>query len=226
MAAGAPTGHRETKAPPRARDTRAASTRSHRSLICPALATGGPACAASPPASTVEPPTAVANALEDLDHHLDLRIMTAMTRGSFPPPQLDTSTATEAHRALAADGSTAAEENRGTPPRRPPMRELGAQTKTPVAPSLPPSDRDPCGSEERRRRRFDKSSSKASLATAAALTSPATSDPVTTPSAAISPTAEAPMAAPPAAMPEVPVAAPAPAPEAKPSDAPATALAR
>ena len=82
---------------------------------------------ASPLVSTAELPAAVANALEDLDHHLDLRIMIAMARGSFPPPQSDTSTATEAHRALTADESTAAEENRGTPPRRPPMRELGAR---------------------------------------------------------------------------------------------------
>ena len=82
---------------------------------------------ASPPASTAEPPAAVANALEDLDHHLDLRIMIAVARGSFPPLQSDTSTATEAHRALAVDGSTAVEENRGTPPCRPPVRELGAR---------------------------------------------------------------------------------------------------
>ena len=69
----------------------------------------------------------MANALEDLDHHLDLRIMTAVAQESFPPLQSDTSTTTEAHWALAVDGSTAAEENRGTPPRRPPMRELDAR---------------------------------------------------------------------------------------------------
>ena len=58
----------------------------------------------------------MANALEDLDHHLDLRIMIAVARGSFSPLQSDTSTAMGAHQALAVDGSTAAEENRGTPP--------------------------------------------------------------------------------------------------------------
>ena len=71
---------------------------------------------ASPPASTAEPPAAAANALEDLDHHLDLRIMTAVARGSFPPPQLGTSTAMKAHSQLAAGRSTTGREKQGNTP--------------------------------------------------------------------------------------------------------------
>ena len=75
----------------------------------------------------LEPPIAVANTLGKLWPPLDPTDAVAVTRGSFSPLQSDTSTATGAHRALTADGSTAAEENRGTPPpRRPPKRELGA----------------------------------------------------------------------------------------------------
>ena len=69
----------------------------------------------------------MANALEDLDHHLDLRIMTAMARGSFPPPQSDTSATAGAHCELAAGGGTAAGETEGFLPHRPPVRELGAR---------------------------------------------------------------------------------------------------
>ena len=101
--------------------------RNRRSLICPALATGGPACVTSPPASTAEPPAAVANVLEDLDHHLDLRIMIAVARGSFSPLQSDTSATAGAHSELAAGGGTAAGEIEGFLPHRPPVRELGAR---------------------------------------------------------------------------------------------------
>ena len=75
----------------------------------------------------LEPPITVANTLGKLWPPLDPTDVVTMTRESFSPLQSDTSTATGAHRALAADGSTAAEENRGTPPPRlPPKRELGA----------------------------------------------------------------------------------------------------
>jgi len=97
-------------------DAFAVHPRNHRSLICPALATGGPACATSPPASTAEPPAVVANALEDLDHHLDLRIMIAVARGSFSPHQSDTSATAGAHSKLAAGRSTAAGKTGEHPP--------------------------------------------------------------------------------------------------------------
>jgi len=64
----------------------------------------------------LEPPIAVANTLGKLWPPLDLTDAVTVTWGSFSPLQSDTSTATGAHRVLAADGSTAAEENRGTPP--------------------------------------------------------------------------------------------------------------
>ena len=75
----------------------------------------------------LEPPIAVANTLGSSGRPLDPTDAVAVTRESFSPLQSDTSTATGAHRALTADGSTAVEENRGTPPRRPPVRELGAR---------------------------------------------------------------------------------------------------
>ena len=90
-------------------------------------ATRKAARATSPSASTAELPLAVASTLESSSRHLDPTDAVAVARGSFSPLQSDTSTATEAHWALAADGSTAVEENRGTPPRRPPVRELGAR---------------------------------------------------------------------------------------------------
>jgi len=84
-------------------------------------------CVASPPASTAEPPAAVANALEDLDHHLDLRIMIAVARGSFSPLQSDTSATVGAHSELTAGGGTTAGETEGFLPHRPPVHELGAR---------------------------------------------------------------------------------------------------
>ena len=48
----------------------------------------------------------MANALEGPGHHLDPRIMIAVAWGSFSPPQLDTSTATEAHSELTTGSST------------------------------------------------------------------------------------------------------------------------
>ena len=99
----------------------------HRSPHLPSLATGEPLYATSPPASTTEPPAAVANALEGPDHHLDPRIMIAVARGSLSPPQLDTSTATEAHSELTAGRSIAAGETGEHPPRWPPVHEPGAR---------------------------------------------------------------------------------------------------
>ena len=69
----------------------------------------------------------MANALEDLDHHLDLRIMIVVARGSFSPLQSDTSATAGAHSELAAGGGTAAGETEGFLPHRPPVRELGAR---------------------------------------------------------------------------------------------------
>jgi len=101
--------------------------RTRSSLYLLSRATQKAARVTSPSASSTEPPLAVASTLESSSRHLDPTDAVAVARGSFSPLQSDTSTATGAHRALAADGSTAAEENRGTPPpHRPPERELGA----------------------------------------------------------------------------------------------------
>ena len=75
----------------------------------------------------LEQPITVANTLGSSGRPLDHTNAVAVTWGSFSPLQSDTSTATGPHRVLAVDGSTAAEENRGTPPHRPPERELGAR---------------------------------------------------------------------------------------------------
>ena len=69
----------------------------------------------------------MANALEDLDHHLDLRIMIAVAQGSFSPLQSDTSATAGAHSELAAGGGTAAGETDDFLPHRPPVRELDAR---------------------------------------------------------------------------------------------------
>ena len=63
----------------------------------------------------------MADALEGPGHHLDPSIMIAVAWGSFSPPQLDTSAAMEAYRALAADGSTPGRKQR-IHPRRPHTR--------------------------------------------------------------------------------------------------------
>ena len=70
----------------------------------------------SPPASTTEPPATVANALEGPGHHLDPSIMIIVAWGSFFPPQLDTSTATEAHQRARHRQEHHRGRNRGTPP--------------------------------------------------------------------------------------------------------------
>ena len=70
----------------------------------------------SPSASTAKPPLAVASTLESSSRHLDPSDAVAVVRGSFSPPQSDTRATTGAHRELTADGSTATEESRGTPP--------------------------------------------------------------------------------------------------------------
>jgi len=49
-------------------------------------------------------------------HHFDPTDTVVVAQGSFSPPQSDTSATTGAHRELAADRSTAAVRNRGTPP--------------------------------------------------------------------------------------------------------------
>ena len=89
------------------------------STVSPTCTTEMAYAAAPVPSRTpveLEPPIAVANTLGKLWPPLDPTDTVAVTPGSFFPLQSDTSTATGAHRALATDGSTAAEENRGNTP--------------------------------------------------------------------------------------------------------------
>ena len=89
------------------------------STVSPTRTTEMAYAAAPAPSRTpveLEPPIAVANTLGKLWPPLDPTDTVAVTPGSFFPLQSDTSTATGAHRALATDGSTAAEENRGNTP--------------------------------------------------------------------------------------------------------------
>ena len=58
----------------------------------------------------------MADALEGPGHHLDPSIMIAVAWGSFSPPQLDASTAIEAHQRARRRQEHRRGRNRGTPP--------------------------------------------------------------------------------------------------------------
>ena len=89
--------------------------RTRSSLYPLSRATWKAARATSPSASTAEPPLAVASTLESCSRHLDSTDAVAVVRGSFSPPQSDTSATAGTHSELAAGRSTAAVRNRGTP---------------------------------------------------------------------------------------------------------------